>query len=141
MKFVPDGTIDEVDVMDFDAVICPGGDLGCENLRKDQRAIDMIKKAFDSGKLVAAVCASPAVLSDAGVLEGKECTIYPGMEDELEKGKGKPREDMVVVDGSIITSRGPATALPFALKVVEKLVGKEAARKIGGETLADMLSY
>ncbi len=126
--------------MDFDAVVCPGGAPGYENLRKDRRVIDMIRRAFDSNKLVAAVCASPAVLSDAGVLEGKACTIYPSMEDELKKGGGKPKDEIVVVDGNIITSRGPATALPFALKVVEKLVGKDTAENVRKRTLVDMLT-
>jgi len=139
MKFIPDKSTGGVDVMDFDAVVCPGGAPGYENLRKDQRVIDMIRRAFDSNKLVAAVCASPAVLSDAGVLEGKACTIYPGMEDELKKGGGKPKDGIVVVDGNVITSKGPATALPFALKVVEKLVGKDVAEEVRKRILADML--
>lgn len=138
IKFVPDRTIEEVDVKDFDAVVCPGGAPGYENLRKDQRVIAMIKEAFNSDKLVAAICASPAVLSDAGVLKGKACTIYPGMEGELEKGGGKPRKDMVVVDGNIITSRGPATALPFALKLAEMLAGKKVAENVRRKTLTDI---
>jgi 4-methyl-5(b-hydroxyethyl)-thiazole monophosphate biosynthesis len=138
MKFVPDKSIEEVAVKDFDAVVCPGGAPGYKNLRKNRRVIAMIKEAFDSNKLVAAVCASPAVLSDAGVLKGKACTIYPGMEDELEKGGGKPRKDMVVVDGNVITSRGPATALPFSLKLAEKLAGKEVAENIRKKTLANI---
>jgi 4-methyl-5(b-hydroxyethyl)-thiazole monophosphate biosynthesis len=138
MKFVPDRPIEVVAVRDFDAVVCPGGAPGYGNLRKDRRVIAMIREALDSNKLVAAVCASPAVLSDAGVLEGKACTIYPGMEGELEKGEGKPRENVVVVDGNIITSRGPATALPFTLKLAEKLAGKKVAEKVRRETLADI---
>lgn len=138
MKFVPDKSIEEVAVRDFDAVVCPGGAPGYKNLRKNRRVIAMIKEAFDSDKLVAAICASPAVLSDAGVLKGKACTIYPGMEGELEKGGGKPREDLVVVDGNVITSRGPATALPFALKLAEKLAGKNVAEKVRSKTLADV---
>lgn len=139
MKFVPDKSIEEVSVRDFDAVICPGGAPGYQNLRKNRRVLAIVKEAFETDKLVAAVCASPAVLSDAGILKDKECTIYPGMENELEKGGGKPVEDMVVVDGNIITSRGPATALPFALKLVEKLVGEKIADKIGKDTLADLV--
>jgi len=138
MNFVPDKSIEEVAVKDFDAVVCPGGAPGYKYLRKNRRVIAMIKEAFDSNKLVAAVCASPAVLSDAGVLKGKACTIYPGMEGELEKGGGKPRKDMVVVDGNVITSRGPATALPFALKLAEKLAGKEVAENIKKKTLANI---
>jgi 4-methyl-5(b-hydroxyethyl)-thiazole monophosphate biosynthesis len=141
IKIVPDKPIDEVAMEDFDAVICPGGSPGYKNLRKDPRVIDIIKKAFDSNKLVAAICAAPAVLSDAGVLEGKACTIYPGMENELRKGGGKPKMDMVVVDGNIVTSRGPATALPFALKLAEKLAGKQVAENVSKKTLANILRW
>ena len=141
MKIVPDKHIDDTKVEDFDAIIVPGGNPGYKNLRKDPRVINMVKTAFDSGKLVAAICAAPAVLSDAGILKGKECTIYPGMENELENGGGKPKQDTVVVDGNIITSRGPATALPFALKLAEKLAGKQAAEAVSKKTMANILRW
>jgi 4-methyl-5(b-hydroxyethyl)-thiazole monophosphate biosynthesis len=141
VKVVPDKSIDDVKVEDFDAVVAPGGNPGYKNLRKDPRVIDMVKKAFNSNKLVAAICAGPTVLSDAGILEGKACTIYPGMDQELEAGGGKPKHDIVVVDGNIITSRGPATALPFALKLAEKLAGKQVAEAVSRKTLANMLRW
>jgi len=141
MRIVPDKSIDDVAVEDFDAVIVPGGNPGYKNLRKDPRVIDMVKKAFNSNKLVAAICAGPTVLSDAGILEGKACTIYPGMDKELEAGGGKPKQDMVVVDGNIITSRGPATALPFALKLAEKLAGKQVAEAVSRKTMANILRW
>ena len=138
MKFVPDKSLEEVSAEDFDAVVCPGGAPGYENLRRNHTVIAMIKKAFDSKKLVAAICAAPAVLSDAGVLRGKACTIYPGMEKELEKGGGIPEKDIVVVDGNIVTSRGPATALPFALTLAERMVGREVSEEVRRRTLADI---
>jgi 4-methyl-5(b-hydroxyethyl)-thiazole monophosphate biosynthesis len=141
MKIVPDKSIDDVTVEDFDAFVVPGGNPGYKNLRKDPRVIAMVKKAFNSNKIVAAICAGPTVLSDAGILEGKACTIYPGMDEELEKGGGKPKHDIVVVDGNIITSRGPATALPFALKLAEKLAGKQAAEAVSKKTLANILRW
>jgi 4-methyl-5(b-hydroxyethyl)-thiazole monophosphate biosynthesis len=141
VKVVPDKSIDDVKVEDFDAVVVPGGNPGYKNLRKDPRVIDMVKKAFNSNKIVAAICAGPTVLSDAGILEGKACTIYPGMDEELEAGGGKPKHDIVVVDGNIITSRGPATALPFALKLAEKLAGKQAAEVVSKKTLANILQW
>lgn len=141
VKVVPDKSIDDVKVEDFDAVIAPGGNPGYKNLRKDPRVIAMVKKAFDSNKIVAAICAGPTVLSDAGILEGKACTIYPGMDQELEAGGGKPKHDIVVVDGNIITSRGPATALPFALKLAEKLAGKQTAEAVSKKTLANILRW
>jgi len=141
MRIVPDKSIDDVSVEDFDAFVVPGGNPGYKNLRNDPRVINMVKKAFNSNKLVAAICAGPAVLSDAGILNGKACTIYPGMEDELRKGGGKPKQDMVVVDGTIITSRGPATALPFAIKLAEKMVGKQVAENVSKKTLANILRW
>jgi len=141
IKVAPDKNIDDVKVEDFDAVIAPGGNPGYKNLRKDPRVIDMVKKAFSSNKLVAAICAGPTVLSDAGILKGKACTIYPGMDEELEAGGGKPKHDIVVVDGNIITSRGPATALPFALKLAEKLAGKQVAEAVSKKTLANILRW
>lgn len=137
LKFMPDKSIEEVSARGFDAVVCPGGAPGFENLRRNQRVIAMVKEAFSSGKLVAAICASPAVLSDAGVLRGKACTIYPGMENELEKGGGIPKKDNIVVDENIVTSRGPATALSFALVLAEKMVGKQASEEVRRRTLAD----
>ncbi|KON29545.1 hypothetical protein AC477_05795 [miscellaneous Crenarchaeota group-1 archaeon SG8-32-1] len=141
IKMVPDKSIEDVKLENFDAVVVPGGSPGYKNLREDPRVIDIIKEAFKSEKIVAAICAAPAVLSDAGILNGKRCTIYPGMEDELEKGGGIPKPDIVVVDGNIITSKGPATALPFALRIAEKLAGKQIAESVREKTLANILKW
>lgn len=141
MKMIPDSSIDGLQTENFDAIIVPGGNPGYKNLRNDSRVLSMIKKASNTNKLIAAICAAPAVLSDAGTLEGKSCTIYPGMENELEKGGGIPEQDMVVIDDNIITSKGPATALPFAIKLVETLVGKEAAEAVSKKTLTNILRW
>lgn len=134
----PDQCIDNVTVDNFDAVICPGGYPGYENLRKDPTVLKLVKEAYSQEKIVAAICGAPTVLSDAGILKGKACTIYPGMEDELRKGGGVPRTEIVVVDGNIITSQGPATAFAFSFKLAEKLVDKKVAEKIIKATLADI---
>ena len=63
------------------------------------------------------------------------------MDDELEAGGGKPKHDIVVVDGNVITSRGPATTIPFALKLAEKLAGKQVAESVSKKTLADILRW
>jgi 4-methyl-5(b-hydroxyethyl)-thiazole monophosphate biosynthesis len=141
IKIIPDKNVDDVNVNDFDAIVVPGGNPGYKNLRKDPRVINIIKKAFELNKLVAAICAAPAVLSDAGILQGKACTIYPGMDDELEAGGGKPKHDNIVIDGNIVTSRGPATALPFAIKLVEILVGKQDADTVSKKTMANILGW
>ena len=139
MKFVADKSIDEIVAKDFDAIICPGGNPGYKNLRKNRRVLAIVKDAFEAGKLVAAICAGPAVLSDAGILKNRNCTIFPGMEDDLIKGGGNPKSDLVVEDGNIVTSQGPATALLFALKLIERLSGKATADNVREKTLANLL--
>lgn len=138
LRVIPDLSIEEVYIEDFDAIVCPGGYPGYENLRKDEKVMSLVKEAFNQGKLVAAICGAPVVLSEAGILKGKACTIYPGMEDELKKGGGIPEKGIVVVDGNVITSRGPATAFAFALKLAEKLVRKETVDRVIKATLADI---
>jgi 4-methyl-5(b-hydroxyethyl)-thiazole monophosphate biosynthesis len=138
ISIVADKDLDEVSHEDFDAVICPGGAPGFQNLRSDNRVLTLIREAFKEEKLVAAICGAPAVLSDAGVLDGKECTIYPGMEGELAKGGGRPKTDSVVIDGNIVTSRAPATAFQFALVLGEKLAGKASRSQVAEATLADV---
>ena len=140
LKLVPDISIDDVAMENFDSVVCPGGNPGYVNLRKDPRVLATVREAFLSNKLVAAICAAPAVLSDAGILKNRNCTIYPGMEAELEKGGGKPQKDLVVEDGNIITSQGPATALMFALKVAERLVDKRTVEVVREKTLANLVT-
>jgi 4-methyl-5(b-hydroxyethyl)-thiazole monophosphate biosynthesis len=139
MKVVPDKSIDEIVAGDFDAVICPGGNPGYKNLRKDKRVLAVVKDTFESGRVVAAICAGPAVLSDAGILRNKNATIFPGMEDELIRGGGIPGTDLVVEDGNIITSQGPATALLFAIKLAERLTDKRTAETVREKTLTSIL--
>ena len=139
MRFVSDILIDESNVEDFEAVICPGGNPGYMNLRKNSRVLAMIKDAFNANKLVAAICAAPAVLADSGILRDRNCTIYPGMESELRKGGGKPRKDLVVEDGNIITSQGPATALLFAFRIAERLVDKKTVDVVWEKTLSNLV--
>ena len=71
VKVIPDNVIDEVKISEFDAIICPGGSPGYKHLRKDPRVIKIVKDAHEQKKIVAAICAAPTVLSDAGVIRGK----------------------------------------------------------------------
>jgi 4-methyl-5(b-hydroxyethyl)-thiazole monophosphate biosynthesis len=137
IKIIPDKSIEQVYIRDFDVIVLSGGSPGFKNLRQDERVLHIIRRTSDSGKLVTAICAASAVLSDAGVLKNRKCTIYPGMESEVEENVGEVLEDFVVVDGNVITSRGPATALLFALKIAERLVGKEIAKGVRKKTLTD----
>jgi 4-methyl-5(b-hydroxyethyl)-thiazole monophosphate biosynthesis len=113
-----------------DAVVLPGGMPGATNLAKSREVGDLVKKMNAEGKIIAAICAAPAVvLAPLGILNGKKATCYPGCESDL-KGKATHSKDRVVVDGNIITSQGPGTALEFSLEIVKKLIGKETANEL-----------
>ncbi len=138
VKVLPDRKLEEVRVEDFEALICPGGYPGYENLRKNPKVLEMVRKAAESGKVVGAICGAPAVLAEAGVLKGKRATIYPGMEGELKKGGAKPGKGLVVVDGKVVTSKGPATAFAFALELLRLLGGRKKAEEVRKATLAHL---
>jgi 4-methyl-5(b-hydroxyethyl)-thiazole monophosphate biosynthesis len=106
---------------EFDMIALPGGMPGAEHLRKDARIAEIIRRLYDKGRPVAAICAAPMVLAAAGVLEGRRATSYPGF---LKDAQGATVVgDAVVVDRGVITSRGPGTALDFALALVTELAG------------------
>ena len=109
----------DLEIINSNAVIIPGGLPGATNLRDDDRVISLVKKFFNDNKLVAAICAGPIVLGKANILEGLEATSYPGFEEAL-KCK-EYREDKVIVSKNVITSRGPATAFDFAFAIAKYL--------------------
>jgi len=110
-----------------DVVILPGGLPGADNLKASSEVNNMIKKVYEDKKIVAAICASPAVvLSPLGVLDGKKATCYPGFEDNFSDSIERS-EEAVVIDENIITSRGPGTAFEFALTLVKQLVDIKTA--------------
>ncbi|NOX71980.1 MAG: DJ-1/PfpI family protein [Candidatus Micrarchaeota archaeon] len=123
LKIIADKKIDNVNMDEFDALVLPGGNPGYKNLGKSKKIMDAICAFEESGKLVAAICASPTLLAEAGILKERKATVYPGMEREIPR----PRDGNVVVDDNVITSKGPGTAIEFALKIVEILDGKENA--------------
>ena len=102
-----------------DALILPGGLPGATNLRDDPRVTAMVRHHVDQARIVAAICAAPIVLEAAGVLAGRRATSYPGQA----LPSAVYAEDRVVEDSTIITSRGPGTALEFSMRLVERLVG------------------
>lgn len=119
-----DLNLDDVDQRNYDAVILPGGP-GTDNLKNNVRVVQLVKDFYMSGRLTAAICAAAIVLAEAGIVNGHNITSYPSVKNYL--NNSIYREDIVVLDGSLLTSRGPATAFPFAFKVLEALgLGKEA---------------
>ncbi len=122
---VPDTTLDAVLEDDFDMMVLPGGLPGADHLNKDPRIIRLLRQLAERGKYTAAICAAPKVLASAGLLQGRRATSYPGVLDALELPDTTRRDDPVVVDERVITSRGPGTAMDFALELIEKLAGGE----------------
>lgn len=113
-----------------DAFLLPGGEKGAKNLAASEVVNDMLQECARQHKIIAAICASPAcVLAQAGILEGKKATCYPSFE-KLFSDQVLRCEDAVVIDGNIITSRGPGTVFEFALKVVEVLCGAQMAEEV-----------
>ncbi|MCR2043631.1 DJ-1 family glyoxalase III [Anaerosalibacter massiliensis] len=128
---------DIVDIEGYDGIVLPGGLPGSTNLRDNDRVIELVKDFDKNEKLIAAICAAPIVLEKAGIIDGKNITSYPGTEGELKSGKYK--EDLVVRDGHIITARGPAVAVYFALEIVDYLIGERNKEDLKKEILLDMV--
>jgi len=124
MVLIPDTTIDKVMDDDFDLIVLPGGLPGADHLQNDQRVQSKLKQMAASNKTVAAICAAPKALASAGILNGRSATSYPGALENNEDENIQYLESSVVVDGNIITSRGPGTAMDFALTLIEQTLGK-----------------
>lgn len=134
IRVLPDTTMDRVAAKDYDMIILPGGALGTENLRKDARVKIAIEELMGLGRFVTAICAAPTVLSMIGVTEGRAVTSHPSVRDQM-----KAREvsdERVVVDGKLITSQGPGTAMEFAFALVEALFGKAKALEVNKGVIA-----
>ena len=115
---------------DYDLLVLPGGTTAlndCEALKKQLLAF------AEAGKDVAAICAAPMVLGGLGLLRGKRATAYPGFEQYLDGADFTP--EAVVTDGHIITGRGPGLTFAFALALLERLQGKQAADEVAAQML------
>jgi len=121
----------------FDLIIIPGGNGGVEVLRGDPNVHRVVRNQLQSGRIVGAICAAPIVLREAGLLENREITSYPGARGELEKVSGlRYSENRVVEDGNLVTSRGPGTAIEFALSLIRTLYGEEKMAEIRKQVVA-----
>ncbi|NLW41056.1 MAG: DJ-1/PfpI family protein [Tissierellia bacterium] len=133
-----DKNLEEVkSIKNYDGLVIPGGLPGATNLRDDGRVIELVQQFNQEGKLIAAICAGPIVLQRAGIIKDKKVTSYPGFDNDLKESQYL--EDLVVQDGNIITARGPAVAVYFALKIVEKLVGEDKKEELKKDILLHMV--
>ena len=121
---VADTTLDAVAGQDFDLVVLPGGQPGATHLNADERVHALLRQQAAQGGWCAAICAAPLVLASAGLLEGRAATSFPGALDPAAHPGIRLSEAPVVTDGNVVTSRGPGTAMDFALHLVELLVGR-----------------
>lgn len=123
-----DELYENVDFAKFDGVVLPGGMPGTLNLGAHAGVNETIKSFAGEGKLVAAVCAAPSVLGQAGILQGRKAACYPGYEDKL--AGAEVVYDEVAEAGNIITSRGMGTTIAFALRITAYLAGEDKAKEL-----------
>ena len=122
---LPDTTLDAVADQDFDMVVLPGGLPGAQYLEDDPRVRDILRRHAERGAYTAAICAAPKVLAGAGLLDGKQATCYPGCVKPEDFPRLHLTGDPVVIDGRVVTGRGPGSAMDFALALIESLAGRE----------------
>lgn len=133
IDFIADCTIFDIDFDIVDMVVLPGGLGGRNNLMASKETVTVCKKFNELNKYVAAICASPSVLGENGILQGKKVVCYPGFEKQCLGAE--ILSDNVVKDGNIITSKGPATAMEFAVELVRTIAGDEAAENVSNGLL------
>ena len=135
IRVTADKLLQEVHAEQFDLMVLPGGAKGVENLRLHPRVIPLLKEFFAEHKLVGAICAAPSLLAGAGLIKGKKATSHPSVKEKVEDA-AVYSEERVVTDGKLVTSRGPGTAMEFALKLSEMLEGKEKVSELKRAMLA-----
>lgn len=118
-----DKFIEDINKNLYDALYLPGGTLGANNLKEDDRVINLVKDFNSKSKLIAAICAAPIVLDKAGVLSDRKCVSFPTIEKGLNNIGEYKKDELVVCDHNIITSRGAAASIYLSLKLIEMLLG------------------
>ena len=111
-----------------DMLVLPGGMPGTNYLRDHEGLAELLKKQYEAGKWVAAICAAPSVFGDLGILNGKEAVCYPGFEERLTGAT--IGEGTVAVTDHVITSRGMGTAIDFAAALIARLHDEKKAEEI-----------
>ncbi|XP_034828289.1 protein dj-1beta-like isoform X1 [Maniola hyperantus] len=132
VTLVPDRSLSDAlaEKSQYDAVILPGGLEGSDRLSKSDVVGTLLKDHEKTGKIVAAICAAPTAFVAHGVGKGKRVTSYPSTKEKITSDYTYVEGERVVVDGNIVTSRGPGTAYWFGLKLIEMLTGKEKADQV-----------
>ena len=127
---LPDQPLDAVLGEDFDMIVLPGGSAGADHLDADPRIHGLLQRMAERDRYTAAICAAPKVLLNAGLLDNHRATAYPGAISEDATGSARLSDDAVVVDGKVVTSRGPGTAMDFALTLIDQLLGAAKRQEV-----------
>ncbi|KAL0241805.1 hypothetical protein GEMRC1_007040 [Eukaryota sp. GEM-RC1] len=122
----------------FDCVIVPGGPGATKpDFYHNSLLHSFLKKHESNNRLIGAICAAPITLAEAGLLEDRRATCYPAIRDKVEPKCRAYAEDKVVICNNVVTSRGPGTALLFALSIARLLVTSDKANKIAADMLCE----
>lgn len=130
IAMMADIALDAAVACDYDMVVLPGGMPGAEHLKNDPRVTSLLRRFAAEGRYTAAICAAPSVLAHAGLLDERTATSFPGFLNADSAPGLRLRDDAVVVDGKVVTSRGPGTALEFGLALIELLEGVAAMERV-----------
>lgn len=121
--FPVDNTFDKIQVDEYDAVVLPGGVINADAIRMDDAARTFIQAAVGAGKPIAVICHGPWLLISAGVVAGKQMTSFPSLKDDLENAGAHWRDEALVRDGNLISSRKPDDLPAFNQALIEALAG------------------
>ena len=136
IKIQADCKIEDINSDDFDMIVLPGGLPNAFTLAENNKVQSLLKEFKEKKKKIAAICAAPYALHKADVLN-ENFTCYPSFEEKI-RLNGYHNNDSIVIDNDVITSRGPATAMVFALEIVNILCGEETYNQVkNGLLLAD----
>ena len=130
VRLLPDTTLEAVLEESFDMLVLPGGLPGADHLQQDPRIARLLRRVDQEGGYTAAICAAPKVLASAGLLDGRQATSYPGVLDGMQLPRVEVDLQPVIRDGRVVTSRGPGTAMDFALELIEVLAGREKRTQV-----------
>ena len=130
VRLIADTNLHAVMCKEFDMIVLPGGLPGADHLNNDSRIHELLTKHYNNGAYVAAICAAPRVLISNDAIKVKQLTAYPGAVDHLDTSAIDLDTNPVVRDNNVITSRGPGTAMDFALELIEVLKGKQARDEV-----------
>ena len=121
-----DALLPEVDFDSLDVLVLPGGMPGTKNLEACEELMAQVDAFMEQNRIVAAICAAPSILGHRGFLKGRKACSFPAFESHLEGAE--VMDQPAVIDGNVVTGRGMGAAVPFALAILEKLQGKDAAQ-------------